>query len=146
MQLNGVLRINVGGDALRAALARPEVLAELLPGKAEVTQTSPGQYDFTLTRSMGFFDFTQKGQITLQAETPERERLTIKASNLLGGSVALSVALDLTPVPAGTRIAYAADLQAKGLAGRLLADREEHIQPYVMRVFQKLKAQIERQA
>jgi carbon monoxide dehydrogenase subunit G len=143
MQMNGVLEISVPPAQVLQHLAEPAVLSALLPGKGEVTQTAPGRYDFTLMKKVGFLEIRQSGQIHLTQPAADRALLALTASHLIGGSVAMEVTVNLTERPKGTRIHYDGTVSAKGLAGRLLRDREQGVQPYVNRVFARLKAQIE---
>lgn len=143
MRLNGNVELEVAPAAVRAALNRPEVLRAMLPGDCTVKATGPGRFDFTLKKGLGFLEIRQNGTITLDSSAPGAEVLTLTASHMIGGSVDLTVAIGLAPFGAGTAAVYDGTLTAKGLAGRVLRDREGQVKPYVQRVFEKLKARIE---
>lgn len=143
MRLNGLVEIAAPPAQVLKRLADPATLQAMLPGEARVTLKSPGVYGFTLKKTVGFLDVRQSGDLRLTQAGPDRAELSLDASHLLAGAVALKVSITTTPKPKGTRIDYDGDLSATGLAGRLLRDREEGVKPYIRRIFQKLKAQIE---
>ena len=143
MRLNGVMQISAPPDRVAQALEQPDVLRALLPGEASVEKTSAGQYSFTLKKTLGFLELRQNGTIQL---VPAGQGLTlvVKASHRIGGSADMSVLIGLTPgTGAGTRIAYDGTMEASGLAGRLLREREPQVRPYIARVFERMRAQIE---
>ena len=143
MQLNGVLQISVPPTRVAAALEQTDVLQALLPGEAVVEKISAGNYSFTLKKTLGFLELRQSGTIRL---LPAKGGVTllVRASHRIGGAADLSVLIELAPNPgAGTRIGYDGKLEATGLAGRLLRDRELQVHPYITQVFQRLKARIE---
>lgn len=143
MRLSGNVELAAAPDTVRAALMRPEVLRAMLPGECTVTPKGPGQFDFTLRKSLGFLEIRQNGTITIDSSAPGAEVLTLAASHMIGGSVDLTVAIGLAPFDSGTAAVYDGTLTAKGLAGRVLRDREGQVKPYVQRVFEKLKARID---
>lgn len=143
MRLHGNVELAVAPDAVRAALNRPEVLRAMLPGDCTVTAKGPGQFEFTLKKSLGFLEIRQNGTITIDSSAPRAEVLTLAASHMIGGAVDLTVAIGLAPFGTGTAAVYDGTLTAKGLAGRVLRDSEGQVKPYVHRVFEKLKARIE---
>lgn len=143
MRLNGNVELAVSPSEVRAALNRPDVLRAMLPGDCTVTARGPGEFDFTLKKTVGFLEIRQNGTISIDSSTPGAEVLRLAASHMIGGSVDLTVAIGLAPYGAGTAAVYDGTLTASGLAGRVLRDREGQVQPYVQRVFDKLKARIE---
>lgn len=135
MRLNGNVELAVAPEAVRAALNRPEVLRAMLPGDCTVKASGPGRFDFTLKKGLGFLEIRQNGTITLDSSAPGAEVLTLTASHMIGGSVDLTVAIGLAPFGTGTAAVYDGTLTAKGLAGRVLRDREGQVKPYIQRVF-----------
>jgi carbon monoxide dehydrogenase subunit G len=144
MQLNGVLQISVPPDRVVLALEDPAVLSSLFPGEAMVQRVSEGSYTFTLTKTVGFLELRQSGTIRLDRQK-QGVALAVRAAHRIGGSADLKVMIGLEPGPrgAGTRIGYDGTLEASGLAGRLLRDRETQVRPFVTRVFERIRAQIE---
>jgi carbon monoxide dehydrogenase subunit G len=143
MRLNEVLEIGASPDHVGRQLGKPAVLRALLPGEATVRETGPGAFDFTLRKTLGFLEMRQSGQIRLITLAPRQLRLTLHAAHLIGGSVDLQVIVSLVAKGRGTEIGYDGTLDAAGLAGRLLRDREGQVRPYVARIFGRLKAEIE---
>jgi carbon monoxide dehydrogenase subunit G len=145
MQLNGVLQISVPPARVASALEEPEVLRALLPGEARVERTSAGQYSFTLKKTLGFLELRQGGTIQL-LRVDQGVSLVVRAAHRIGGAADLSVLIGLAAGGAqgkGTRIAYDGKMEASGLAGRLLRDREAQVRPYIAKVFERMRAQIE---
>jgi len=144
MQLNGVLQISVPPSRVAKALERPEVLRQLLPGEASVELTSVGLYSFTMKKTLGFLELRQDGTIQL-VPSDQGVTLVVRAAHRIGGAADLSVLIGLAAGAqhSGTEIAYDGTMEATGLAGRLLRDREAQVRPYIAKVFDRMKAQIE---
>jgi len=142
MQLSGVLQISVPPARVVSALEEPDVLRALFPGEASVQQTSDGNYNFTLKKSLGFLELRQGGTIRLE-RVGEGVSLVVRAAHRIGGAADLSVLIGLAGRDAGTAIAYDGTMEATGLAGRLLRDRAAQVRPYIVKVFDRMKAQIE---
>lgn len=144
MQLNGVLQIAVPAARVASALEEPEVLRALFPGEASVTRVAAGQYGFTLKKTLGFLELRQSGTIRLERKD-RGVAMEVRAAHRIGGAADLLVMIGLEPAARGpaTRISYDGTLNATGLAGRLLRDREAQVQPYIARVFERIRAQIE---
>lgn len=142
MQLAGDIALPLPPAAVRQRLDDAEVLRALLPGQAAITRTAPGRFDFTLSKSVGPLELRQSGKIELDEAPDGRLHLRLNASHLIGGSVQLLAVLGLTPVAAGCRAALSGKIEARGLAGRLLRDREAQVRPYTDRILARLKAKL----
>lgn len=143
MRLEGVVEIGLPPKRVRRSLGEPAVLRALMPGDAAVRKTGPGQFAFTLVKPIGPVKLRQAGQITLTDLAERQVQVAVKASNLVAGSVDLQFIIHLQPRPSGSQITYAGEIQAKGLAAKLLADHQDKVPPFMGRAFQRLKARLE---
>ncbi len=96
-----------------------------------------------MKKSLGPMEIRQSGTVEVRLLDGDRIGLAVRSGHRFGGKVEIATVIALTPRPKGTSIAYDGNVEATGLAARLLRDREERVQPYVQDLMKKLKAEIE---
>lgn len=125
MHLSGQIRTTCPPDLLVKVMRDPAALAQLLPPGSKMALASDGTYAFSVTKSVGPIRLTLPGTMQLAATGQDHNQtLTAHAAHLIGGKVDLTLALTLTTEGRVTHLAYAGDLTATGLAGRVLAEHK----------------------
>lgn len=142
MELNDSLAIARSRRIVEAALQDPDVLAAILPGCTGVECLAPGQYRARIVRKFGLLTLRIEPDLDLN-QTAEGLDLSIRAANRIAGSVNAKIALDLSTVPMGTKLAYRGRIVTSGLAARMLAEREAQVAQRIKAMFLALKARLE---
>ena len=140
MQLSGMIRTTCPPDQLLALLNTPAALAKIMPGGAEITQTSATEHAFVIRKSFGPVRLNLSGTLVL---TPigdgHDRRLTAHAAHLIAGKADITLNIHLTTDTGRTVLTYAGDLVATGLVGRLLGENGKRAQTSLRAVFLRLK-------
>ena len=125
MDISGLIRTTLPPDLLVSALRDARTLSRLSPGGCSFDQIAEGRFAFSVTKNLGPIRLTLPGQMTLAATgTGHDQTLTARAAHIIGGKVDLDLALTIEVHRGQTRLAYSGELNATGLAGRVL--REHH--------------------
>ena len=144
MQLEGSIRTTGPADLVARGLADGAILTAIAPLGFDFRKVEGGVAEFTLRRSVGPISLTLQGSMTL-TETAPAFGLEIKAAHLIGGKVA--VQLQLTTAPADedglAKLAWTGELRAQGLAGRVMAEREEQANEILRNLFIRLRDHVE---
>ena len=145
MRLSGTVEFAVSAQGLRTALQSPRVLASMIPGTVEMQPAEGGNFAFLMKKTLGPVELRQRGTVEVRLLGDNHVGLELRSRHRLGGTVKVATLLVLIPRVGGTRIDYDGNVEATGLAGRLLRDREERVQPFVRNLMRRLKAEIEAQ-
>ncbi len=144
MQLSGMIRTTCPPDQLLALLNDPAVLARMIPGGSEITQTSATEYTITMRKSLGPLKLTMPGKLVLTPIGTGLDRhLAGHAGHLIAGKINIELDIHLTTEADQTVLTYAGDLVASGLVSRLLGENEKRAQISLRGVFMRLKNQAE---
>lgn len=143
MQVSGLVVVRLPVAQVMAAFNDAEVLRAVLPSCVEARQVGPGRFAARLTRKVGPMPVTVEPQITVAPLQDGSTQLTIAAGNAILGRVQSALDLRLDPVEAGTRVSWTGDVQATGLAGRMLTDRKARIGQMVRNLFLRFKNAVE---
>ncbi len=140
MQLSGQIKTHCPAEFLLEVLRDPAAMAQLLPEGSKLEKTDEGVYSFTMTRSVGPIRLTLPGTLTL---TPRGkglgQRITVKAGHLIGGKVDLDLKVDVNEADGQTRVGYDGDVEATGLAGRILKEHHARANSAVKTSLTRLK-------
>ena len=140
MKLSGLIRTNCPPDRLMALLHDPLILARMLPKGCEVTKSGEGSFDFAIRRAFGPINLSLPGTMTLMPTgTLQDHVLTAHAAHIIGGKVELTLTLAARRTDGTTKLSYEGDLQATGLAGRLMKEYESQADDGMRAAFQRLK-------
>jgi 2-furoyl-CoA dehydrogenase large subunit len=127
-----------------AALGDPATLAAVLPWCSGVEPLAPGRFRATIARRIGPLPMRVEPEVTFQPlPAAGLHRLTLTGGSLLTGRVEAALSMQLRPVPQGTQIDYEGEVQATGLAGRILAERGAEVARRFRAMLNALKARLE---
>ncbi|MCW1917148.1 hypothetical protein NX862_00110 [Rhodobacter sp. KR11] len=144
MQLDGSIRTTGPAELVARGLAQGAVLTAIAPFGFDFRKVEDGVADFTVRRSIGPISLTLQGTMAL-TETAPAFTLAIKAAHLIGGKV--QVQLDLTTAPPDddglATLSWTGELRAQGLAGRVMAEREEQANEILRNLFIRLRDHVE---
>lgn len=143
MNIAGYITIRVPPQQLLQSLEDPQMLAAVLPACRGIRTTAPGRHVARLEHKA-----LPVGVDVDLTVTPSGSGMLIEmqAGGMVTGRVRAGLQLDLTPVPAGSRLDWYGDLSAKGLAGRLVAGKDDAVQARVLAMFRQMKQKIEAEA
>jgi carbon monoxide dehydrogenase subunit G len=140
MEVSGQIRTTCTADQLVSALSDAAALQHLLPSGSSIEKAEDGTFAFSVSRNVGPIRLTLPGTMAL---TPTGEnhdqQLTARASHVIGGRVSLDLALRFTQSPGQTRLAYAGELVATGLAGRIMRERQARVETELKSALTRLK-------
>lgn len=145
MQLDGMIPTKCQPDQVAQLLLDPEALRILMPPGCEVGERVGDTVPFVIRRKVGPIKLSMAGHLTL---TPAAEGagydLVILASHMVAGRVkiAMSVVPDARTAHA-KRLRWNGNLDAHGLAARLVDGRGKRIRWVVESMFANLRDQIE---
>ena len=146
MQISGQMKTICPPDFLLNVLRDPNAMRQLLPAGSRLDQSDDGTYPFTMTKSVGPIRLTLPGTLTL---TPQAEGfnhlMTVRASHMIAGKVSLDLHIDITQAEGQTRITYQGELDATGLAGRILNEHRARANGVLKASMIRLKMHAERQ-
>ena len=144
MQLRGAILITCPAKRVLNALHSPEVLASLVPGECEMVQTSATEYPFTIRRKFGPVALTLPGTLTITPQTEDTYVFALKAAHFLGGKIEMTMTIGVVAAQGVSRLGYEAELEASGLAGRILDDRSDQIEAGIEARLNRLKKRLEK--
>ena len=146
MQLSGQIRTTCPPEFLLRVLRDPNAMRQMLPAGSQLDQAGDGSFTFTLTKSVGPIRLNLPGTLTL---TPTGEghdhQMSVRASHMIAGKVTMGLHISLTPVEAATRITYLGEVEATGLAGRILNEHSARANGVVKASLTRLKTYAERE-
>jgi carbon monoxide dehydrogenase subunit G len=143
VQLSGKTTIRAPRALCIAALHRAETLAAFLPGDVTVTPRDATSFDVEFKREFGRIAVKLRGTLTVEeVEAGRLFRFVMLAKHMLAGSANLDIAMTFTG-NAPTELAYDGTLTGSGLAGRMIAEREDRVQPKLDEMFAGLAQRIE---
>ena len=145
MQLAGTLSLALPPRRAIAALHDPENLAAYLPAPSTVRQLSTTAFEFVVMRPLGPIIFKLPGRLLIEpVARGKRYSFVANGKHTLAGGVTLALTIDFGGGGGATAISYDGTLEATGLAGRLLGERQHRVQTVLDAMFAGLKARIER--
>lgn len=143
MNLSGKITIRAPAALCIAAAHRADTLAAFLPGDVTVTAKDARSFDVEFRREFGRIAVKLRGTLTIAVVEPgSLFHFSLQARHLLAGSATMDIAMRFTG-SAPTELRYDGTLTGTGLAGRLLAEREDRVQPKLDEMFTGLKQRIE---
>ena len=143
MQLSGKITIRAPRGLCIASLQEADVLAAFLPGQVFVIPKAARHFDIEFQRDFGPIAVKLRGHLKIDEREPGTlYTFVMQAKHLLAGSANMDIEMRLTG-NAPTELAYDGTLTGTGLAGRLLAEREDQVQPKLDAMFSGLKQRIE---
>ena len=148
MQLAGTLSLALPPRRAIAALHDPENLAAYLPAPSTVRQLSTTAFEFVVMRPLGPIIFKLPGRLLIEpVARGKRYSFVANGKHTLAGGVTLALTIDFGGGGGGaTAISYDGTLEATGLAGRLLGERQGRVETVLDAMFAALKARIGRTA
>lgn len=147
MNIKGQIRINRPPQDILAVLHDLTAVERLFPVGSQIAQSAPGDYDFAIGKSFGPLRLNLPGKLTLtQIGAGPSQQLTVRAAHLVGGKLDFDLELTIQPVAEGSNLSYAGQVQASGLAGRVLKDYGDRIPHAVRAGMTRLKLVTENRA
>lgn len=120
MDMQGSRQLTVTQQQAWDALNDPEVLRRCIPGCDQVEATGEGQYAVSLSLKIGPVSARFKGKITLSdLQPPSGYTLHFDGQGGVAGFGKGSAQVSLTPVDAGTTLAYTVHAQVGGKVAQL---------------------------
>jgi carbon monoxide dehydrogenase subunit G len=135
MQIKGQIKIACPAPLLVQVLNDPGAMAKLLPNDTKLSLSSPGSFAFSVSKAMGPIKLTLPGTMTvIPTGNRQDQKLQIKAAHMIGGDTGRV-----------TQLTYSGTLEASGLAGRMLQERENSMNGYIRNMLVTLKHHAEAQ-
>lgn len=144
MQVKGSVVVRSPSSRVAAALRDPRMIASVLPACRGITTTGPDSYVARIEYA-GPVPIGMDVDLTLEP-TPGGSAVVMKAGNLMTGRVTSRTSLTLTDEAGACRLSWDGTLEAGGLAGRLLAGKQDAVVARANRMFTELGARIEQAA
>lgn len=143
VQLSGKITIRAARPHCIASLHQADTLAAFLPGDVVVSPKSANSFDVEFRREFGRIAVKLRGTLTIEEVEPSTLfRFVMQAKHLLAGSAHMDITMRFTG-NAPTDLRYDGTLTGTGLAGRMMAEREDRVQPKLDDMFVDLKQRIE---
>jgi carbon monoxide dehydrogenase subunit G len=145
MQLDGMIPTKCPPDQVVQLLLAPDALRELMPAGCEVGDRQDNSVPFVIRRKVGPIKLSMAGNLTLTpAANGKGYDLEILASHMVAGRIKIAMAL-LPEGKAGLvqRLSWNGQLEAHGLAARLIEGRGKRIRWFIENMFANLRDQIE---
>ena len=143
MQLSGKITIRAARPLCIAAVRQADTLAAFLPGDVTVTAKDANSFDAEFRREFGRIAVRLRGTLTIEEVEPgSLLRFVLQARHLLTGSAQMDISMRFDGT-APTGLSYDGTLTGTGLAGRLLAERQDRVQAKLDAMFTGLKQRIE---
>lgn len=146
MQINGQLKTKCPPPFLVNILRDPDAMMQLLPAGSDLEQSPDGSYKFSVIKSIGPIRLTLPGTLTI---TPtgqgHGQTMTVQAAHLIGGKVDMKLHFAITRDEGLTQMVYEGDLDATGLAGRILREHRSRANSAVKASLFRLKLHAERE-
>lgn len=143
MHLAGKVSIRAPRPLVIAALHQADMLAAFLPGDVRVTARDASRFDVEFRRDFGRITVKLRGNLTIHPNVPGSSyHFVMHSKHLLAGSVNLEMTMQFDG-KAPTDMSYTGTLTVGGLAARMLAERQDRVQPKLDEMFAGLKQRIE---
>ena len=143
MHLSGKITIRAPSALCIASVLQAETLAAFLPGDASVVAKDAGSFDVEFRREFGRIAVKLRGTLTVDEEEPGTLwRFVLRARHLLAGTAHMDIAMRFTGT-GPTALGYDGTLTGTGLAGRMLTEHQDRVQPKLDVMFTGLKQRIE---
>ena len=143
MHLSGKITIRGPRGLCIASVHQADTLAAFLPGDVTVIPRDANSFDVEFRREFGRIAVKLRGTLTIEVVEPgSLLRFVLQARHLLAGSATIDIAMRFDG-SAPTKLSYDGTLTGTGMAGRLLAEREDRVQPKLDAMFSGLKQRIE---
>jgi carbon monoxide dehydrogenase subunit G len=115
MKIEGTREIPAPRDRVWAAFLDPTVLSKAIPGCEALEEVGPGEYKAVMKIGVGAIKGTFEGKVRLtDLEPPNRYKMAVEGKGS-PGFVRGEAVMSLSDAPAGTQVAYDADVQVGGL-------------------------------
>jgi carbon monoxide dehydrogenase subunit G len=146
MQITGQIRTKCPPPFLVSILRDPEAMNQLLPTGSELAQSEDGSYKFSVVKSVGPIRLTLPGTLTINPTGQGHSQImTVQAAHMIAGKVDMKLRLVITRVEGQTQMAYDGNLDATGLAGRILKEHRLRANSAVKASLFRLKLHAERE-
>ncbi|QYZ71111.1 CoxG family protein [Neotabrizicola shimadae] len=144
MQVAGSVFVRAPSSKVAAALRDPNMIASVVPACRGVQATGPDSYVLRIEYA-GPVPIGMDVEMKLE---PLRSGaiVVMKAGNVVTGRLSSRTELTLAGEAGGCRISWDGSLAASGLAGRLIAGRDDAVVARANRMFSELGAKIEQAA
>ena len=146
MQINGQIMTKCPPPFLVNVMRDPDAMIQLLPAGSDLEQSPDGSYKFSVVKSVGPIRLTLPGTLTI---TPTGEghsqTMTVRASHLIGGKVDMKLHISISRAEGQTQMTYEGELDATGLAGRILKEHRTRANGAVKASLFRLKLHAERE-
>lgn len=145
MQLDGMIPTTCPPDQVAQLLLSPDALRQLLPAGCEVGEKMGDTLPFVIRHRVGPIKLSMSGSLKLSpAVDGTGFDLVIMASHLVAGRVRITMALvpEIRSAHA-KRLRWTGNLDAQGLAGRLVEGRGKRVRGIIHSMFANLRDQIE---
>ena len=145
MHLSGKLRITAPKGRTIGALHQAANLAVFLPGRAVVTETGVGGYDFVVSKALGPMALKMPGTLIIQ---PTQRGLAYsfkaEAQHMLAGNVVLDLQMNFATDGDDTVVDYSGTLSATGMVGGILERQHQRVQDRLNTGMYMFKTRLER--
>lgn len=145
MQLDGTIPTKCPPEQVVLQLLDPAALRDLMPEGCEVGERAGNSLPFVIRRKVGPIKLSMSGHLTLTrvGDGPSYD-LVIFASHMVAGRVRVTMTL-VPDARAGAlkRLRWSGNLEAHGLAARLVDGRVKRIKGAIEGVFAHLRDRIE---
>ena len=145
MQLDGMILTKCPPEQVVQLLLTPDAVRKLLPEGCEVGERKGDTVPFVILRRVGPIKLSMAGTLTLTpAADGQAYELVIQASHIVAGRV--RVAMELMPdtqTGRSKRLRWNGNLDAHGLAARLVEGRRKRVRGAIENLFIGLRDQIE---
>lgn len=129
-------------EAFVAALRDPALWQAVLPACKGVEALGEGHLRARIERRVGPLPLRVEPEIRVTGSAG-RAVVALSGGSLVAGRVEAGLELALRPVPGAVRIDYAGQVEATGLAGRILAERGPEVARRVRSILNAIKARLE---
>lgn len=143
MHLSGKITIRAPRARCIAAVQQADTLAAFLPGDATVVVRDAHSFDVEFRREFGRIAVKLRGTLTVSEEVPgDVWRFVLQARHLLAGSAHMDITMRFSGT-GPTTLAYDGTLTATGMAGRMITEHQDRLQPKLDEMFAGLKQRLE---
>lgn len=145
MQLDGMITTTCPPEQVAQLLLAPVALRQLLPAGCDVGDRMGDTLPFVIRHRVGPIKLSMSGSLKLSPSVDGKGfDLVIVASHMVAGRVRIAMALvpEMQSAQA-KRLRWNGNLDAQGLAGRLVEGRGKRVRGIIQSMFANLRDQIE---
>lgn len=142
MQVSGTVLVKATLDEAAAALRDADLIGSVIPACRSIKAVGNNAYEARLE----YHGAVKLGLDLALTYTPVSDRdfdVDLRAGSLITGRVNSRTRLSLAPAPDGCTLAWSGNLEASGLAHRLIQGQEARIAARTNRMFRELGEKVE---